>query len=271
GAAWVVMAPRAQGTTRVVIESAIWSIAAIFVSVLLQRWLGGIGAMAHAGLGLTATVWLVTAMAQLYRLKVGGRFIRVFRVSLAVVLGAMAAVLLGVQMVITNPLAPFMWRKELVTGPVIFDSLAAAYLPVAMAFGVAAWKLGHLPRALRQTFVALASAYAAWYAALEIRRLWQGRDLSVPGVSDGELYSYTLALIAVSVGLLLLALLRRSETLRRLAMAGVALTVAKVFLVDMSGLAGLVRVASFLGLGLSLAGLAWLNQRIARHMAKPQA
>ncbi|WP_084732842.1 DUF2339 domain-containing protein [Roseovarius marisflavi] len=269
-AAWVVMAPRAQGATRVVIESAIWGIAAIFASVLLQRWLGEVGAMGHAGLGLMAVVWIVAAMVQLYRLKVSGRIMGALRITLAVVMGAIAAVLLVAQAVITNPLVPFMWRKELVTGPMIFDSLAAAYLPVALVFAVAAWKLGHLPRLLRGGFVVLASAYGAWYGGLEIRRLWQGRDLSVPGVSDGELYSYTLALIAVSGVLLLLALLRRSETLRRLAMAGVALTVAKVFLVDMSGLAGLVRVASFLGLGLSLAGLAWLNQRIARHMAKPQ-
>ena len=268
-AAWWVMAARAGGVTRIVIESAIWTIAAIFASVLLQRQLGGLGAMGHAGLGLMATVWLVTAMAQLYRLQVGGRALRAFRITLALVMGAVAAFMLGAQAVMTNPLVPFMWRKELVTGPVIFDSLAAAYLPVALVFAVAARMLGHMPRAMRRTFVVLASAYGAWYGALEIRRLWQGRDLSVPGVSDGELYSYTLALIAVSGALLLLALLRRSETLRRLAMAGVALTVAKVFLVDMSGLAGLVRVASFLGLGLSLAGLAWLNQRIARHMAKP--
>jgi len=51
---------------------------------------------------------------------------------------------------------------------------------------------------------------------------------------------------------------------RRLAMAGIGLTVAKVFLVDMSGLAGLFRVASFLGLGLSLAGLAWVNRLMTR-------
>jgi uncharacterized membrane protein len=44
-----------------------------------------------------------------------------------------------------------------------------------------------------------------------------------------------------------------------------------VFLVDMSGLSGLVRVASFLGLGLSLAGLAWLNRRIAEHMGRDAA
>ena len=45
-------------------------------------------------------------------------------------------------------------------------------------------------------------------------------------------------------------------------MAGVTLTIAKVFLVDMSGLAGLYRVASFLGLGLSLAGLGWIVRRM---------
>ena len=35
---------------------------------------------------------------------------------------------------------------------------------------------------------------------------------------------------------------------------------AKVFLLDAAGLTGLTRVVSFLGLGLSLAGLAWLNR-----------
>ena len=43
-----------------------------------------------------------------------------------------------------------------------------------------------------------------------------------------------------------------------MAVAGIALTIAKVFVIDMNGLTGLIRVASFLGLGLSLAGLAWV-------------
>ena len=38
--------------------------------------------------------------------------------------------------------------------------------------------------------------------------------------------------------------------------------IAKIFLIDMSGLQGLWRVASFMGLGLSLLGLAWLHQRM---------
>ena len=40
----------------------------------------------------------------------------------------------------------------------------------------------------------------------------------------------------------------------------IGLTIAKVFLLDAAGLTGLTRVFSFLGLGLSLAGLAWLNR-----------
>lgn len=43
-------------------------------------------------------------------------------------------------------------------------------------------------------------------------------------------------------------------------MAVIGLTVAKVFLIDAAGLSGLTRVASFVGLGLALAGLAWLNR-----------
>ena len=83
---------------------------------------------------------------------------------------------------------------------------------------------------------------------------------------EGELYTYTVALMAVALALLALAVLKRSEGLRRIAMAGVALTVAKVFVIDMSGLAGLWRVAAFLGLGLSLAALAWINARIIKRM-----
>ena len=48
--------------------------------------------------------------------------------------------------------------------------------------------------------------------------------------------------------------------LRAIAMTVIGLTAAKVFLIDAAGLTGLTRVLSFLGLGLSLAGLAWLNR-----------
>jgi len=64
----------------------------------------------------------------------------------------------------------------------------------------------------------------------------------------------------VGAVLLWLALVRRSTHLRWAAMTVIVLTAAKVFLLDASGLSGLVRVVSFLLLGLALAGVAWLNR-----------
>jgi uncharacterized membrane protein len=42
----------------------------------------------------------------------------------------------------------------------------------------------------------------------------------------------------------------------------VTLTVAKVFFVDMAGLAGFYRALSFIGLGAVLVGIGWLYQRM---------
>jgi len=95
-----------------------------------------------------------------------------------------------------------------------------------------------------------------------------GTALTGPAVAEGELYSYAVALMVAVLGCLAVAVLRRPEGLRRIEMVGVALTVAKVFVIDMGGLAGLWRVAAFLGLGLSLAALAWINARIIDRMVR---
>ena len=144
----------------------------------------------------------------------------------------------------------------------IFDSLALAFLPLAAVFAVAAWKITHFGRLVRIGFILAATFFATCYIGMEIRRLWRGDNLAVPGFSDPELYTYTLAMLIASVALLVFAFGQRSDILRKIAMAGVALTVAKVFLVDMSGLSGLIRVFSFMGLGLSLVRLAWLNRKM---------
>ena len=67
-------------------------------------------------------------------------------------------------------------------------------------------------------------------------------------------------MLILGAALLWRAITTGSQTTRRAAMAVIGLTAAKVFLIDASGLSGLVRVFSFLALGLSLAGLAALNR-----------
>jgi uncharacterized membrane protein len=147
-----------------------------------------------------------------------------------------------------------------VRGPLLLDSLTLAYLLPGAMLGAAAWKMEHLHLRLRQGLAGAGVALGALWLVLEIRRFWRGPDLSVPGTSQAELYSYTVALLVIGVALLWQSIARRSGMLRRIAMGVIGVTVAKVFLVDASGLSGLMRVFSFLALGLSLAGLAWLNR-----------
>ena len=254
--AWYV-ARDIRSKTGLVLESAIATIGAVFISVMILRLISTPGDRSHADVGILATVWAASMVNQLYRMQGSGRFSLLVRGGLAIAYGVALLVLLDELFGDANPLTR---HSELVFGPLVLDSLAAAYLLLSGVFAVAAWKVTHFGRYIKIAFAALAGLLAAWYVTLEIRRLWRGNDLTVPGITDPELYSYTLALLVSSAVILIIAFWRRSDILRKMAMAGVVLTIAKVFLVDMNGLSGLTRVFSFMGLGLALVGLAWLNR-----------
>lgn len=263
GAAWWFGGSEtARMPAKVAVESAIWLVALAGVAVALMRVFED-DLFSHWGLGLWAVIWGAAALAQVYRLEATKyALLRGMRYVLMVLFGGFAALCLVAQFVLVNPLFGGLFSRELVRGPYIFDTLMVAYLPVAALFGFAAWKFAKRKIVLQAGY-ALAGVYATTYVIYETRRLFRGDNLSVRGVTDGELYAYTLLMLITSIVLLLLAYKRRSVTLRKLAMAGVGLTIAKVFLIDMSGLSGLTRVFSFMGLGLALLGLTWLNRKLA--------
>ncbi|PLL10838.1 DUF2339 domain-containing protein [Tabrizicola sp. TH137] len=230
----------------------------LLADVLLVRWLSG-GSLwqlqeAHWTAAALALPWLAMALVQLWRVGLGGRMARL-RYGLAALAGLIGG--LGL-LVAVGPLNPLLMGR--VVGPLLFDSLMLAYLLPGGMLAVAGWKMAHLPLRLRQGMALAGVALGALWLVLEIRRFWRGADLSVPGTSQAELYSYTVALLVIGVALLWQSIARRSGMLRRIAMGVIGVTVAKVFLVDAAGLSGLMRVFSFLALGLSLAGLAWLNR-----------
>lgn len=257
-AAWVLSRDR-RTKTALVLESACWTILGVFLAVTLLRMAPRDDVTSHWVLGLMSTIWIALALNQLYRMQAGGKFMTVVRTLVA---GAYALTALGTLALLMSLSNPLLTASERIIGPPVFDSLALAFLPLAAAFAVAAWKITHFGRKVQISFILGVTFFATLYTGMEIRRLWRGTNLAVPGFSDPELYTYTLAMLIASVGLLMFAFSRRSDILRKVAMAGVALTVAKVFLVDMSGLSGLIRVMSFMGLGLSLVGLAWLNRKM---------
>jgi len=63
------------------------------------------------------------------------------------------------------------------------------------------------------------------------------------------------------VVLLALGFVRQAPAFRHAGMALVCIVVAKVFLIDMAGLRGLLRVFSFLGLGVVLLSLGYVYRR----------
>ena len=81
------------------------------------------------------------------------------------------------------------------------------------------------------------------------------------GATGIELYAYSCVWLLFGVGLLALGFVRHAAALRHAGMVLVCIVVAKVFLIDMAGLQGLLRVVSFLGLGAALLGLGYAYRR----------
>ncbi len=100
---------------------------------------------------------------------------------------------------------------------------------------------------------------------LEVRGVFHPGSLASRGAGFGmedlELYTYSAVWLLFGVALLALGFLRGAAALRHAGMALVCIVVAKVFVVDMAGLQGLLRVFSFLGLGVALVGLGYAYRR----------
>lgn len=265
--AWAALGQRDRRGAIVVVESGFWSLLAVFLSAVFLRLIEFTSAQEELGISLVAVVMWLSMANQIYRAKEGRKLVRIVRYCLATIFGLVGAVLLAVELIILNPV----WGLYSISveGPMLFNSLVVSYGIPAMIFTVVTWKMGHLKRRIRRIFGAVAALGAILFVGLEIRHAWRGADMeNFNGVFDGELYSYTIAMLLASAGLLFFAFSKRNKTLRRFAMVGIGMTIAKVFLLDMSGLDGLIRVASFLGLGLSLAGLAWVNGNMSRQWDK---
>jgi uncharacterized membrane protein len=153
-----------------------------------------------------------------------------------------------------NPL----FANTAVSATPIFNILLLAYgLPVLL-FAVAYRLLENPSRKVAGTLAGLALLL---FCSLEIRHLWQGELSLNAATSDGELYTYSMVWLALAIAGSIWAIRFSHSNLYKGSMLLLIVVVAKIFLIDMEGLTGLLRAASFMGLGLSLLGLAYLHQR----------
>ncbi|WP_415921259.1 DUF2339 domain-containing protein [Tateyamaria sp. SN6-1] len=261
-AALVLLRGMPRMTAQVMLDTAAWSTGGVLVSLLLMRFLddviAGPGVEAHWAMGLYATIWLILTITQLIRLDRLGGIMAIVRGTLAVGFGLVAALALALGLSVFNPLLSS-WGGRVV-GPLLINTLMVAYLLPALVLGAGAMRLSRW--VLRAVLLVLAGALGVFWAFVALRHVWQGSSTMElrHGFMQPELWSYTLALLLAGAVVFYQSLARGSAVLRRAGLVVIGAAVAKVFLIDISGLEGLTRVLSLMVLGLSLAGLAWLNR-----------
>ncbi|WP_105103616.1 DUF2339 domain-containing protein [Microbulbifer pacificus] len=154
---------------------------------------------------------------------------------------------------------PWVWRS--VSDRPLLNMLLPAFAgPVLLAWLVSRW---YLPRVRRLAGLVSAAAAFIWIS-LEVRHLWQGNIRLDTATETGELYTYSAVWLLLAVVGILSGSWRGWRRCYRGGMAVLALVIVKLFLVDMAGLEGLLRVASFMGMGLALLGIAYLHQKLGR-------
>ena len=170
-----------------------------------------------------------------------------------------AAVAVLLQVLIVNPVFQ---HADVGSLPIANGLLLAYAIPAAMAALARKWIDGEPNRQVTILVEATALILAFAWVSFEVRHLFDPA-FKRPGLwARGlELYAYSIAWLLFGVALLALGFLRQAAALRHAGMALVCLVVAKVFLIDMAGLQGLLRVFSFLGLGAALIGLGYAYRR----------
>ncbi len=191
----------------------------------------------------------------------------VFRVA-SLIFGVVSGliVLFGLG-IFENPL----FSNAPVLGPVVFSSLLLAYLVP----GLAAIALTRLARGVRPDWyvagvAALAVLLLFGYVTLEVRHVFQGDRIGfLHSTSAPEIWSYSVAWLALGLLFLGYGLLRHSREARLASAALVVLSVVKVFLYDLTGIGGFWRAFSVICLGAVLIGIGLVYQKLI--FARPQA
>jgi len=166
----------------------------------------------------------------------------------------------GTLLILGNPIV----TGEPVGHTPVLDWLLPAYLlPACLAALALRQPATAQPSWLRRLLAGYALLAGFAWITLEVRHLFHPAAMRMPAVpvTDAELWAWSGAWLAYGAALMAAGIRIGAKPLRLAALAIIGLTAAKVFLVDMSGLVGLWRVVSFLGLGLTLISLGAVYRR----------
>ena len=147
-------------------------------------------------------------------------------------------------------------------GPAFINLILLGYgIPTVLAITLALIARTTRPLPYRIAAAITAMTLALFYLTLEVRRLFHGPILAGP-TGDAEQYMYSTVWLLFGIVVLAVGFLLRSQPARLLALGVIAVTIAKVFIVDTASISGIFRALSMIGLGVVLLGIGWLYQRL---------
>jgi uncharacterized membrane protein len=241
---------RGDGLVVRVLEAGALAFGTVFVALLIRHWHGGGrftrgGTLLEGGLHVSA-LWVQALGAMLLARRTGRAVVAAaWRVQ------GVLAVAGGVMLLSANPF----WMDARAS----HAALAFAYLVPGVLAGVAAMQ--REARAFVKPLGVLALVTVFAWLNLEVRQLFHPGERLGGVPTDAEMWAFSGVWLAYGAALMAAGIRWQARAVRLAALGVVALTVAKVFLVDMAELDGLWRVLSFLGLGLSLIALGAVFRR----------
>ena len=203
---------------------------------------------------INTTLW--SALGLVYHLRGQmSKHIQPFYEFASLLLLFAALINYGLLLTLKNPL----WTYQEISQNPLWNLLLLAYgMPIVMAALIAHFYQDEY-KSLAKGICGIAG-FA--FISLEIRHLWQSGFLHLDrATSNGELYTYSIVWLLMAAIAIFAGGIRYGRQVYKAGMLLLVLVIGKIFLIDMSGLTGLLRVASFMGLGVSLLALAYMHQR----------
>lgn len=157
----------------------------------------------------------------------------------------------------------FVWFDLIVLNPALAPQSVGA-VPLLNTAVLLPALLAGAARMLAWRKAMLALTLVATVAA--VRQITHGALLT-GGLGSGENWLYSAAFLGLAIVWLWRGLATRDRTTRIAALGLLTAATVKVFLIDVAALGGLLRILSFLGLGLALIGIGWTYGRV---IARPQ-
>jgi uncharacterized membrane protein len=181
-------------------------------------------------------------------------------------IGAVIVAALTLLTIVTNLIDATLIAFDRVDAP-LFNIILLGYgLPAVLAIVLALIARTTRPLSYRIIAVITATTLALFYLTLELRRLFHGATMAGP-ISDAEQYTVSMVWLVFGIALLAVGFMLRSQPARLLALGVIAVTVAKVFIVDTADISGIYRALSVTGLGVVLLGIG----RLYQHMIYPRS